>query len=162
MKIYPFKFLDSYTKDDKEIFFGRDDETNQLYDMLKQSDIVMLYGASGTGKTSLIQCGLSKKINDYDWLPFYIRRGTNINESIQKSLQKFIPENEESVSDLLDELFDDEPEKKQLIIQLLTQLEIYTQVILNPFILFLINLKNCLFLETKTNSRNLLTQLKQY
>ena len=27
----PFKFLDSFTKDDKEIFFGRDKETEELY-----------------------------------------------------------------------------------------------------------------------------------
>lgn len=77
--------------------------------MLKQSDIVMVYGASGTGKTSLIQCGLSKKINDYDWMPFYIRRGSNLNESILNSLEKFAPETEDSASDFLNELFADEP-----------------------------------------------------
>jgi hypothetical protein len=103
-KIYPFKFLDSYTKEDKDIFFGRDEETTLLYEMLKQSDIVLVYGASGTGKTSLIQCGLSKKMNDYDWLPFYIRRGANLNDSLLGSLQKFVPDNEDSVSDFLDEL----------------------------------------------------------
>jgi len=112
MKIYPFKFLDSYTKEDKEIFFGRNEESEQLYDMLTQSDIVLLYGASGTGKTSLIQCGLSNIIDDYDWLPFYIRRGKNLNESILNALQKFVPDYKVSVSDFLNDLFEEKAEQK--------------------------------------------------
>lgn len=27
----PFKFLDSYTKEDKDIFFGRETEVEELY-----------------------------------------------------------------------------------------------------------------------------------
>jgi hypothetical protein len=30
----PFKFLDSYTKDDREIFFGRDRAIEELYNHL--------------------------------------------------------------------------------------------------------------------------------
>ena len=30
----PFKFLDSYTKADKEIFFGREKETEEIYYMI--------------------------------------------------------------------------------------------------------------------------------
>ncbi len=105
-KIYPFKFLDAYTPNDKDIFFGRDEETRDLYEMLKQSDILLVYGASGTGKTSLIQCGLSKKLSDYDWLPFYIRRGSNLNVSLLNNLQKLIPDNENSAGDFLDELLE--------------------------------------------------------
>lgn len=112
-KIYPFKFLDSYTKDDKDIFFGRDDETEQLFQMLTQSDIVLVYGASGTGKTSLIQCGLSKKIDDYDWMPFYIRRGANLNTSIKNTLQKNVPESKVSVRNFLDDLFEEEQTEQQ-------------------------------------------------
>ena len=58
MNKYPFKFLDSYNVNDKDIFFGRDDEIKTLYEMVFQNPMVLVYGASGTGKTSLIQCVL--------------------------------------------------------------------------------------------------------
>jgi hypothetical protein len=85
-KIYPFKFLDSYTAEDKDIFFGREEEVDQLYQMIYQSDILLLYGASGTGKTSLIQCGLASKFQKHDWLEVFVRRHKNLNESLHKSL----------------------------------------------------------------------------
>jgi len=86
MKKYPFKFLDSYNQNDTDIFFGRDEEIAMLYEMVFQTSILLIYGASGTGKTSLIQCGLAGKFKSYDWLPITIRRGNNINTSLEKQL----------------------------------------------------------------------------
>ncbi len=85
-KIYPFKFLDAYTAEDKDIFFGRDEEVRQLYQMIYQSDTLLLYGASGTGKTSLIQCGLASQFEEHDWLDIFIRRNKNLNESLNRAL----------------------------------------------------------------------------
>ena len=45
---YPFKILDAYTTADKDIFFGRNDEIDALYQMVFQSNIILLYGTSGT------------------------------------------------------------------------------------------------------------------
>ena len=87
-KIYPFKFLDSYGKDDTKLFFGRDEEIRTLYKMVFQSSIIVLYGASGTGKTSLIQCGLASKFQPHDWLSLFIRRGDNINDSFEKVMSE--------------------------------------------------------------------------
>ncbi|MCX6302388.1 MAG: hypothetical protein NTW82_09400, partial [Bacteroidia bacterium] len=78
----PFKFLDSYTKDDRGIFFGRDREIEELYHRVFESKIMLVYGVSGTGKSSLIHCGLANKFQDTDWLPIVIRRGGNIIESL--------------------------------------------------------------------------------
>jgi len=86
MKKYPFKFLDSYNYNDTDIFFGRDQEIKALYEMVFQSSILLVYGASGTGKTSLIQCGLAGKFKSYDWLALTVRRGNNINTSLEKVL----------------------------------------------------------------------------
>ncbi|MEY4202534.1 MAG: hypothetical protein RL013_236, partial [Bacteroidota bacterium] len=83
---YPFKFLDSYTREDHDFFFGREKEVNELYDMVFQADLLLLYGASGTGKSSLIQCGLAGKFQSHDWLALNIRRGSNINDSLEKAL----------------------------------------------------------------------------
>ncbi|MBV6426121.1 MAG: hypothetical protein KIPDCIKN_00631 [Haliscomenobacter sp.] len=86
MKRYPFKFLDAYSPDDKDLFFGRDEEIAMLYEMVFQDDLLLLYGASGTGKTSLLQCGLATRFQSHEWLPLYIRRGDNFNESLNAAL----------------------------------------------------------------------------
>jgi WD40 repeat protein len=84
----PFKFLDSFTKDDRDIFFGRDKEIEELHSRVFESKILLVYGTSGTGKSSLINCGLANKFNDADWLPVGIRRGTDINRSLFEVLSK--------------------------------------------------------------------------
>ncbi len=86
-KIYPFKFLDSYSKEDTKLFFGRNEEIEQMYQMIFQTNILMVYGASGTGKTSLIQCGLAGRFQSHDWLSIFIRRGSNINTSFNHALK---------------------------------------------------------------------------
>lgn len=84
----PFKFLDSYDKDDKDIFFGRMQETYELYDRIRETNLVLLYGASGTGKTSLINCGLGNQFESTDWHPIFIRRKDNILVSMRERLQE--------------------------------------------------------------------------
>lgn len=87
-KRYPFKFLDSYGKTDTDIFFGRDPEIEALYEMTFQSDILLVYGASGTGKTSLINCGLASRFQAHDWLALSIRRGNDLNAALQQKLEE--------------------------------------------------------------------------
>lgn len=82
----PFKFLDAYTREDKDQFFGREEETAQLYELVNQNRLVLLYGPSGTGKTSLIQCGLGNRFDATDWMPIFIRRGTHLPTSLQNAL----------------------------------------------------------------------------
>lgn len=82
----PFKYLDAYQKNDIDRFFGREKETAQLYNAVFASKLTLLYGASGTGKTSLINCGLGNKFYDTDWLPLFIRREDDINRSLDKAI----------------------------------------------------------------------------
>ncbi|MFN8207569.1 MAG: ATP-binding protein [Bacteroidales bacterium] len=84
----PFKFLDSYTRDDREIFFGREQEIEELYRKVFESKILLVYGISGTGKSSLIDCGLANKFQETDWLPVYVRRGKNLLESLAAALEQ--------------------------------------------------------------------------
>jgi len=88
MKQSPFKFLDAYGKDDKDIFFGREEEIESLYQMSFQTNLLLVYGMSGTGKTSLVQCGLANKFDDSDWFEIFIRRKENINESFIAELHR--------------------------------------------------------------------------
>ncbi|PLX04295.1 MAG: hypothetical protein C0594_09300, partial [Marinilabiliales bacterium] len=88
----PFKFLDSFDKNDKDIFFGRERETEELYQKIFESKILLVYGVSGTGKSSLIHCGLANKFEDSDWLPINVRRVSNINKSLISSIQSLATE----------------------------------------------------------------------
>jgi WD40 repeat protein len=87
MMTSPFKFLDSYTKEDRTVFFGRDREIEELYQKVFDSKLLLVYGVSGTGKSSLINCGLANKFHETDWLPLLIRRGGNIIESLAASIK---------------------------------------------------------------------------
>ncbi|RMG17674.1 MAG: ATP-binding protein, partial [Bacteroidetes bacterium] len=87
---YPFKFLSAYNSEDTDIFFGRDEEVEQLYQMVFQSDLLLVYGGSGTGKSSLISCGLASRFEPHDWLALTIRRGRNINESLRSKLASMV------------------------------------------------------------------------
>lgn len=82
----PFKFLDSYEKEDINEFFGRDQETKILFKKTFESNLLLLYGLSGTGKTSLVRCGLYNMFADTDWLPLLIRRDQNIIDSLHESI----------------------------------------------------------------------------
>jgi WD40 repeat protein len=93
----PFKFLDSYTKEDRDIFFGREREIEELYHRVFESKIMLVYGVSGTGKSSLIHCGLANKFQDTDWLPLVVRRGQNMNDSMAAAIRAYsiTPQNNE-------------------------------------------------------------------
>lgn len=91
----PFKFLDSYQKEDIKHYFGREKETKNLFKKVFESNLVLLYGLSGTGKTSLINCGLANMFADTDWLPLYVRRTSNILENLQEAIYEAAYEKEE-------------------------------------------------------------------
>ncbi len=92
----PFKFLDAYTKEDKDVFFGREEEVEALYEMAFQSNLTLVYGQSGTGKTSLIKCGLANRFSSTNWFDTYIRRNENINDSLIHTLQQYETTRKES------------------------------------------------------------------
>lgn len=84
----PFKFLDAYDKNDREIFFGRDFEIEMLYDTTFKTNMLLVYGQSGTGKTSLLQCGLANRFRETDWFELFIRRRDNINTSLRRKINE--------------------------------------------------------------------------
>ncbi len=108
MKQSPFKFLDPYEKKDKDIFFGRETEIEHLYQTTFKTNLLLIYGQSGTGKTSLIQCGLANRFRESDWFDIYIRRGDNINVSLRRELENKAEtqiEKEASVAEGIESLY---------------------------------------------------------
>jgi tetratricopeptide (TPR) repeat protein len=69
----PWPGLRAFTESDSNFFFGRKRETAELLDLVKRSPVVVLYGQSGLGKTSLLQAGLFPGLKREDFLPIHLR-----------------------------------------------------------------------------------------
>ena len=54
----PYKGLKTFESRDKELFFGRDNFITTLVNELEQSNLILLLGASGSGKSSVVRAGL--------------------------------------------------------------------------------------------------------
>lgn len=89
----PFKFLDHYDYQDRHLFFGRDNEIDDLYNALSGVKNLLVYGPSGSGKTSLIECGLRNQFSDADWFALTIRRNNNILSSLHDAIKSSLGEN---------------------------------------------------------------------
>ncbi len=103
----PFKFLDAYAPEDRHVFFGREEEVAALYDMVAKNRLILVYGQSGTGKTSLIQCGLASRFDATDWYPVFVRRQNDLNAALQQRLLAIARDTTLStVPDLLETLYE--------------------------------------------------------
>jgi len=69
----PYKFLDSYGPDDRDIFVARDRETETLVEDVISSRLVVLFAKTGTGKTSLINAGVRPELEELDYETFWVR-----------------------------------------------------------------------------------------
>lgn len=99
----PYKGLFPYTSEDEKIFFGREKETADLVEMIRQNKLVILFGESGTGKTSLINAKLFPALQQQYYFPIYIRINyasdkTPI-EQVRITIQETLRSWDESVGD---------------------------------------------------------------
>jgi WD40 repeat protein len=72
----PFLYLQRYEKKHAEIFFGRSYYIRKLYDRVtdkNSSPIILLYGQSGVGKSSLLEAGLFPRL-EQNHMVCYARR----------------------------------------------------------------------------------------
>jgi WD40 repeat protein len=61
----PFRYIARFTENEAEIFFGRNREIRQLYDLLTGTPsppVTLLYGQSGVGKSSFLDAGLRPRL----------------------------------------------------------------------------------------------------
>jgi len=60
----PFPGLRPFTSGESEYFFGRETESEEITGKITRNRFLAIIGASGSGKSSIIQCGLVPKIRD--------------------------------------------------------------------------------------------------
>lgn len=81
-----FKGPEAYQVDDKNIFKGREVETQQLLYMVEHNDWCVCYARSGEGKSSLINAGLKPSLLEKQILPIDIRFETDLNSDYLKDV----------------------------------------------------------------------------
>ncbi|HEX3168529.1 MAG TPA: ATP-binding protein [Chitinophagaceae bacterium] len=169
----PFKFLDPYNKNDYRFFFGRKKEVFQLYDFVNKSRIVLLYGQSGTGKTSIIQCGLANEFEVTDWNPYYIRREDNLNDSFLNIIKNnFAEPSEEEIKNLTEILFQENTDnihheddvkshygEKRVIAKVIFYLQKITEKYLRPVYLIFDQFEELLILASYSEKKVFLKTL---
>jgi len=115
----PYKFLDYYTKDDTAIFHGRDLEADRLVSMILAHNFVVVYGRSGTGKTSLLLAKVVPILAEINYRSVYVRMLDDPISEIKAAVRS-IPVNQLSYIDkgrrIIDVISDTVIPKEHLII----------------------------------------------
>lgn len=76
LPVTPFRYLQWYGRRDAEVFFGRGREIRELYQDITNPGlrpVMLLYGQSGVGKSSLLEAGLIPRL-ETDYEVIYLRR----------------------------------------------------------------------------------------
>ncbi len=113
--VLPFKFLDSYTREDKNIFFGRDSETEDIFRKFYSGKLLLVYGKSGTGKSSIINCGLVSRIPDEDIFTINIRSGSKAYENFVSTIKKCSNAKQVDPYNILEDIFYEQSKPVALI-----------------------------------------------
>jgi hypothetical protein len=90
----PFPGIRPYSSMEDKYFFGRDAVISDLIDSLRNNRFVALVGATGSGKTSLIQSGIVPALlsdENQEWVPISIRPGVKPVESLIRGFQQVFP-----------------------------------------------------------------------
>lgn len=72
-KQHPWPGLRSFTESDSTYFYGREEESSALQTLVDRAPVVVLYGQSGLGKTSLLRAGVFPRLAEAGYVPVWIR-----------------------------------------------------------------------------------------
>ena len=59
----PFPGLRPFRDDEEHLFFGRENQVNTMVDKLASTRFLAVVGSSGSGKSSLVNCGLQPALH---------------------------------------------------------------------------------------------------
>ena len=111
--VNPFVGLRPFLPEESDLFFGREGESQEVLKKLRRNRFVTVMGASGSGKSSLIYCGVLPKVNNLSedssslWKILTLRPGNDPIQSLTDILVNSVDEAgsnknlSESVSTLL-------------------------------------------------------------
>lgn len=110
-KNYRYPGVTPFTTGQASIFFGREGDTNDFYRLIRREPLVVLYGKSGLGKSSLLNAGIIPRCQqEGEYSPLIIRFGAwteQANETPLSISKKVITKGFEAPT-LLDRLLPDD------------------------------------------------------
>lgn len=123
----PYRYLSYFRCEDAEVFFGRGHQIRKLYGLLTTGtqSIILFYGQSGVGKSSLLDAGLMPRLEQSCEVRYLRRRTGGLLDTLQVA---FLPE-ASNVPIETAWLAKEEQLKKPLIVFLDQVEEFYTQPI---------------------------------
>jgi WD40 repeat protein len=125
----PFPGLRPFTPEESDLFFGREGESDEVLSKLLKNRFVTVMGASGTGKSSLIYCGVlpgikKLKENSKGWRIVSFRPGSdpfgNLTEALGESFS--IPDSKKigaissDITGMISSIMTDSDERLLLVI----------------------------------------------
>ena len=67
--VQPYPGLRSFKSNEVDLFFGRDNQINDLKPLLSNRNVIVVLGGSGSGKLPLVRAGLSPELNSTSPIP---------------------------------------------------------------------------------------------
>lgn len=89
----PWKFLDYFREEDRDIFFGRESEISTICSKIITHQSFVIYGRSGVGKSSLVHAGLLPHLRSMGYDTFVVRSFPDPSKDFMR-LMNSVPENE--------------------------------------------------------------------
>jgi hypothetical protein len=83
----PYKFLGIYGMDDRDLFFGRERETQILLSEVVVGRMVVLFAKTGTGKTSLINAGVRPLLGERGYTTLFVRVSRDPAASLRETIR---------------------------------------------------------------------------
>lgn len=107
-----FRGLLPFQETDRDRFYGRDVETAALFDLISSNEFRfgVLFGDSGSGKTSLLRAGLTPRLWEEGFVPIYCRAYNDPMASLVEQCRRqsqLAPREEEKHADYLQRVADE-------------------------------------------------------
>ena len=125
----PYPGMISFSENDAELFFGRDEEIEELLGKLRLNSFLAVIGASGSGKSSLVFAGLIPQLKQSglfgagQWCIRSLRPGTSPLTNLQAVLAGDITALEVTIGQLLST----QPDARRLLLVVDQLEELFTQ-----------------------------------
>ena len=89
----PYKFLDYYTENDQGLFFGREEEIENICSRILARRSFLLYGRSGVGKSSILRAGVIPRLQDQGHRTCIIRSFTDPLQHMRRMVRRIVTDN---------------------------------------------------------------------
>ena len=138
--INPFVGLRPFEPNESHLFFGRENQINDIISNLKNHNFTSVIGYSGSGKSSIIKSGLIPKVKSSnnigpgkEWNTVLFRPGINPIQNLCKSIVQIQTGSDHSIKQLVDRFYKNDNDIISGIIDDLNQSKNNTLIILDQF-----------------------------